>query len=661
MKRPSKSYGSQRIHKPVDDAVSTVTLMVGTAGHVDHGKTELIKLLTGCNTDRLPEEKARGMTIDLGFATCLLPHNRCVGIIDVPGHERFVHNMVAGAAGVDVVLLVIAADDGVMPQTVEHFHIARMLGVRDGFVAINKIDLTTPDRVEEVRLQTEELVRGSFLEGRAIVPVSARTAEGLDAFREAFTSAVARTAERSSNGPFRMHIERSFLLKGRGMIVTGVPCSGTIGVGDTVELLPSKTSHRIRSVQVYGRISDRGCAGECVAMNVTGLDGQQVSRGAVLAAPGYFNTARLVDVRFQLLPHLAKPLEPRTAVRFHAGTSDVPGHLVLPTSARLAPGSESYAQIQLRDPVVIVPGDPFIVRLLSPAATIGGGTIVCSDQRRIRRRFGGDWIEDIRKREDAFRESVSAVEYVILEQGVTPVRETEVAHEAGLSANATCDAVTDLVERGKVVRLRNGCIHVRNLEPAVENVVASLQRLHDREPLSLGFSKKAVLQALREDRSVLDAVLEGLVSQGQVIRDGMGYHLDARSVRLSPTQADLATRAARVYEESGFAAPRRDQLPELLGTPPSEVDPVVDFLLQRGDLIELETNVILHSERVAEARAALLGHLAQNASINIGAFKGLLDTTRKYVVPLLEHFDATGLTRRQGNERVLSESDRGPQ
>ncbi len=609
--------------------------------------------MTGCNTDSLPEEQARGMTIDLGYADCVLPDGRRVGIVDVPGHERFIHNMVAGAAGIDVVLLVVAADDGVMPQTIEHFHIVRLLGVNAGMVALTKIDIATPERVAEVEQQVRELVAGSFLDGSPIVPVSATTAQGFDRFYEVFTALVSRTAERSAGGPFRMHVESSFVLKGRGTVVTGIPRSGSVHAGDMLEMLPAGRRVKVKSVQVYGEPAEAGSAGECVALNVSDVSHTEAVRGMVLAEPGRFKPSRFINTRFKFLAGLKRGLRPRTAVRMHVGTSDMPGHLVLPSLEPLAPGEECLVQVQLRDPVVAAPGDFFVVRLLSPVVTLGGGRVVSQADQKMRRSRGA-WEENTTARETAFRTPETAVEYVLRNAGRKPMAVHDISVEVVQSEAAIREILAALVQRGLAAELRGGRFaHADALKAVRAAVLEALGALHDATPLSLGFGRTQMLRALTDDHALIEKVVESLKAEGVVLESGAGLCVAARAPKLSAPQAVLAKRVTEAYRKAGFAAPRRDELPPIAGAPAGVVEPIVDFLLQSGELVELSDKVLLHAENVSRARDLLTERLKKIGDIDAGGFRDMIGASRKYAIPLMEYFDKIGLTRRVGDKRVL--------
>ena len=646
-----------RPNRTAQDAdLRTITLTVGTAGHIDHGKTELVKFLTGCNTDRLPEEKARGMTIDLGFATCELPDHRKVGIVDVPGHERFIHNMVAGAAGIDVVILVVAADDGVMPQTIEHFHILRLLGVKSGMIVITKTDLVDPSRIPEVEAGIRNMVAGSFLEQCPIVGFSAKTGAGFDTFYAAFVETVTHMTERDASGPFRMHVERAFTLKGLGTIVSGIPSSGAINIGDTVVLLPDETKKRVRGIQVYGETAEQGQSGECVALKLSNVSTGDITRGMVLASPDYFEPTRFINGKFHLLPELNKPIKPRTAVKVHIGTAQVSGHLVLPELNPMSPGSSSYVQLQLKSPVVAAPGDLFIVRQLSPVRTIGGGHVVCSDHMRMRR-SRGSWADICIEREQAFQNPRTAIQYIIENYGREPLTFQKLSHMAFLNEAITREHLDALLDNGVAVSLAsNQVVHAETVDAEKQEITDALTTLHKRDPLSLGFPKHDLFRLLNGSRPVIDKAIERLLENDVITENDAGMQLTARAARLSPGQRTLAVRLLGIYEDLAFRTPRKDELPDLLGTPAPIVNPIFAHLIQIHKLVMIADKVILHSDHVTASREAILSHLNAHPTLDASACKDLLNTTRKYAIPILEYWDKQGLTKRIGNERVLRES-----
>ena len=631
-----------------------IHITAGTAGHIDHGKTSLVKWLTGCDTDRLPEEKARGMTIDLGFAPCILPNGRRVGIVDVPGHERFIHNMVAGATGIDVVVLVIAADDGIMPQTIEHFHIVRLLGVRRGMIVVTKTDMVPPERTQEVMEQARVFTMDSFLAGCRIVPFSSKTGAGFDAFFEAFSDLVDETAARDANGPFRLHVERAFVLKGQGIIASGIPRSGCARVGDTLELLPKGGLKRIRSLQVYGEPATQAVAGQCVALKMADLAADEIARGCVLAAPGYFEPLRFVNARFQMLHELERPLESRTAIRLHLGTADVPGHLLLPTVSRLEPGGESYVQIQLHAPVVAAPGDPFVLRLLSPVRTLGGGYVVEMDHQRIRR-SKGVFVGHCEESDQAFKNPDTALEYVFRHAGLCSLRLPEAAKDALLDEAASKTAAAALQQAGKLVHLDSDrYAHCEAMTQSQASILERMNQLHSDQPMAAGFSRIDALRAIVEDKRLLESAVARLLAAGDLAEHNGLFSIPAKAPKLSSADAALSESILRVFREKAFASPRPNQLPALLDQPQSKIEPLLKLLQQTGELVLLPDNILLHKDVLEVSRQKLVDTLKTRERVDAAGFKEILNTSRKYAIPILEYWDRKGLTRRVGDFRVLA-------
>ena len=626
-----------------------IHIMLGTAGHIDHGKTALVKLLTGCDTDRLPEEKARGMTIDLGFATCRLPDGRQVGLVDVPGHERFIHNMVAGVTGIDVVLLVVAADDGVMPQTTEHFHIVRLLGVRRGLVAITKSDLADAARLVEVAGQIRALTAGSFLEQAPLLPVSSKTGAGFDAFYDALVHVVAETVERKADGPFRLHVERSFVVKGVGVILSGIPRSGRVRVGDTLEWWPGGDRKKVRALQVYGAEADEARAGECVALRLTDLDREQARRGCVLATPGYYKPARFFNVHFQSLPGALEPIRPRTAIRFHVGTTEVGGHLVLPTLEPLPPGAACYAQIQLEEPVIAAPGDPYVVRRPSPARTLGGGHIVTPDEQRLRR-SRPDWSAARQDEDQSFRDPAAALLHALRAAGLVPLKLSEAAHRALLTEDAAKQEMETLITRGESVCLGDRYASTEALERLQADIGTMLGALR-----GTGLTRLELQRKTGADPVLLEAAVQRLAAAGRLARRGDWIGPPGRETTDDPVSRALL----KLYRTTGFASPRPEEVAERLGQPPRIVEPAIRLLLQRAELVQLSDKVILHADVLEKSRQALIAHLKTQPRTDAVRFKQVLGTSKKYAIAILEYWDRKGLTRRIGDERMLASKPPG--
>ena len=631
---------------------SVISITLGTAGHIDHGKTSIVKCLTGCWCDTLPEEQARGMTIDVGFAVWERSGKQRVGIVDVPGHERFIHNMVAGASGIDVVMLVVAADDGVMPQTIEHLHIVRMLGIRRGIVVMNKIDLADDDKRTFVEEEIREAVLGSFLENAPIVRFSTKTGEGLDDLFDALGAAVDASSERDGAGPFLLHIERSFVLQGLGTILSGIPRSGTVRLGDEVELLPEGTRHTVKGIQVYGNGATEGRAGECVALRLSNVTTDILKRGNVVATPGYFHPSRFLNVKFFYLPSHKRPLELRTAIRFHVGTSDTPGHLVLPTQERLSPGAETYAQIQLGEPVVTAPGDFFVIRQRSPVLTLGGGTVIDVAETKMRR-GRGNWLEHRTEKEQAISDDTLAL-LLVLKDEKTPMHIDNIARAANVTRDIATEKMAELAQHGKAIAFTGDrYLSAEALHAVTDDLMARFTELHAAHPLYRGFEKREVLKSFTAPRNVVDAIFEQLLKDGTLTHESDRFFLKEKEPKLSAAEQRLADQLTQIFEQARFATPRPDELPAQLRLNPAFIDEVLMHLRHTGTLIELADQILIHATWLAESRRILEDHLRKHGRIRLADYKDLLDTSRKFAVPLLEHWDRAALTRRCGDERVL--------
>jgi selenocysteine-specific elongation factor len=632
-----------------------VSVVLGTAGHIDHGKSSLVRKLTGIDPDRLPEEKERGLTIDLGFAPLRLGDGRWAGIIDVPGHERFVKNMVAGATGLDVVMLVVAADDGVMPQTREHMDIMSLLGLRRGLVALNKIDLVDPEMRELAALEVREFLKGTFLEDAPFFPVSATTGEGLEALRAALERILTETPPRPAEGPFRMPIQRVFSAPGHGTVVTGVPVSGRVRVGDTIEVLPLGRSGRVRAIQAYRLDTDEARAGHSTALNLSDINYKEVVRGFVAATPGCFRPWKLLEARFTALPGNKKPIVNSSAIRFHAGTSEVLGKLALLESEALRPGEDALVQLRLDEAVVVAPGDRFIARLPSPMVTLGGGTVLGESRIRLRRNRP-DVIETLRAREGHLHDPRGLLEDAVRAAGRRGTRVDELVRELKRAPGELEADVRTLTAAGRLERLaRGGVIHAQRLGEVRDALRTAVDAAHEREPLRPWLDAVALRSALAVELDVFDAAVAGLVGGGQLEEDGKARLRRAGfRLQLSEGQQRLRDAIEGAFREHLLSPPRPE---DALARAPSgaerrQADSLYRLLLQEGVLVRLADDVVLHRDAVAHARTCL-EELGRAGPFTASEFRELAGTSRKFAIPLLEHFDGLGLTIRDGDRRKL--------
>lgn len=629
------------------------TIIVGTAGHVDHGKTALIRALTGVDTDRLPEEKERGISIDLGFAGFTLPSGRRVGIVDVPGHERFIKNMLAGASGIDLVLLIIAADEGIMPQTREHFDILRLLGVKKGIVVITKCDLVDDEWLALVKEEIAEFVKGTFLDGAPVVPVSSVTRQGLAELAATIDRVCAETESKDASAPARLPIDRIFTIAGFGTVVTGTLVAGRVAVDDRLELLPQGLPVRVRHVQVHGESVREARAGQRVALNLAGVEREAVRRGDVLAAPGTLMPTGIFGARLRVLPSAMRPLADGGRVHLHVGTAEVLARVYCLDRDGLGPGDEALVRIKTEEPVVVGRGDRYIVRSYSPMVTIGGGEVIEPHlgERARRRR---DALADLAAKERGTPSDLLLA--AASKRGLQPTTLRELARDAGLALEVAQREVAGLLERGELIALEPGGFLAarQSVAAAREQVEAALADFHRRYPLRRGMAKEELrTRALGGiDGRVYAGLLAELARQGAVAVEQDRVAAPSHTVRLSPEQARVKDEIESRFRAGRFAPP--EVAAALAGVPGSEAakSELLSLLVEEGALVRLAEGIYIHRDALAEARERVRESLRQEGKITVAAFRDLIGTSRKFALPLLERFDAEGLTRRAGDERV---------
>jgi selenocysteine-specific elongation factor len=628
------------------------SLVLGTAGHIDHGKSALVKALTGTDPDRLPEEKERGVTIELGFARLDLPSGASMGVVDVPGHERFVRQMVAGATGIDVVLLVVAADDGVMPQTREHLAIVDLLGISRGVVAVTKSDLVDPEWLAMVKDDVARLLRGTGIEGAPIVAVSSKTGEGLDDLRAALDAVAGEAPARQAALPMRLPVDRVFTIAGAGTVVTGTMWSGVVRRDDPVEVLPSGRLGRVRGVQVHSQAVTEAGAGQRVAINVAGLDRDEIERGDTLAAPGSLQTTDRFDAIFTYLPGNEKPFESGVRVHVHHGTREVIGRvLLMDGSSELAPGGRALAQIRLEEPLAPRYDDRFIVRSYSPVFTIGGGTVL--DALPLRR-------TTLRPAERELLEALKAHDLsgaatgLLASRGV-PMTSAEVAAALGLPRAG----VADDLNRGPFERFKVAgdtyFVSAEGLDRLVSNALTQLVRFHEDHPKSTGIAAGALRD--RVDRrvapKVFDAVLEHAAARGLVrVVGGEVRHPQAAAAALEEEDAALAA-LLPVLEAQGLATGTVAELAASAGVDVKVARKALTKLVAAGRVVRLGPDLHFSADAVEAARVRIVEFLEDKGTMLASDARDILGTSRKYVVPLLEYFDGRGVTKREGDARTL--------
>jgi selenocysteine-specific elongation factor len=642
------------------------SIIVGTAGHIDHGKSALVRALTGTDPDRWEEEKRRGITIDIGFATLSLADGYRLGFVDVPGHERFVKNMLAGVGGIDLVLLVIAADEGIQPQTREHFDICRLIEIPRGIVVLTKSDLVDRDTLELVKLDVEEFVSGSFLEAAPVVAVSARTGDGLDELRGVLLDAASTVPAKDSTRYFRLPIDRSFIMKGFGPVITGTLVSGRIRKDDEAEAHPIRKRLRVRGIQVHGQAVDEATAGQRTALNLTGVQGGELARGMALAEPGRFVPTRRVDARLHMLPS-APALKNGAQVHFHAGTAEIIATAVClegaksnSTDRRVEPGRSAFVQFRLREPALLLPGDHFIIRKLSPLFTIGGGRVLENwappqsvAQRALR---ADDPVRRLHVMEAGNRDEI-LMELLKLAPGGTLALDEIIARTGWLESECRA-SVQSLAEAGRLLVLADKPLRIVDAAPVhalSATVLDALKSFHQSNPLLPGASLEALRTKVlaRAHPYVAERVLRQLAEQKQIVITAESIRLAAYKVSLTDEEDQARRQIARSFEKAGLTVPALKEVMGKLAVERRRAERILQLLIQDGTLVRVSEDLVFHSQAIEKLVRLLKQYKMTSPKISVSAFKDLAQVSRKYAIPLLEYLDREKVTKRAGDERVL--------
>jgi selenocysteine-specific elongation factor len=639
--------------------------VIGTAGHIDHGKTTLVRALTGIDTDRLKEEKERGITIELGFAHLALPTGETVGVVDVPGHERFVRTMVAGAVGIDLVVLVVAADEGVMPQTREHLDICGLLGITRGVVALSKSDLVDGELRDLALADVAETLQGTFLEGAPILPVSAKTGEGLDALKSAIAAALREVPGKDPEGLVRLPIDRVFSMKGFGTVVTGTLWAGRIEPGDDLVALPALPGGavgKVRGVQVHGLAVDEARAGNRTAINLT-QSKEQLARGQVLVRPGELEAGRLVDVRLRYLATSKRALKRRARLLVHAGTAQTLATLSLLDTHALEPGQSGLAQLALDEPMVLLPGDRFILRGFAlqrhHGTTVGGGVVLRTLGARLRRGTP-EALGALRDNERAMAagDADARVRLEVARAFETGITRAALQMRLPLAPRAVDAALTRLSAARSVVRYdkeRGAVIGEAALASLAERAVAAVAAFHAAQPLLPGMPREELRAKVSADGKLLHLVVESLTQKGALAADRDTVRLPSHDPARQKAQAGLAPLAERtltLYATAALQPPRPVEAAAALAVDPRELAPVIDLLVRGGSLVRMK-DLLFHAPAVDALREKLIAHLKAHAQISPQEWKDLVGASRKFTIPLAEHFDNEKVTMRVGEVRKL--------
>lgn len=644
------------------------SIIVGTAGHIDHGKTALVKALTGIDADRLQEEKRRGITIDLGFAHMEFPgangERLQIGFVDVPGHERFVRNMLAGVGGIDLVLLAIAADESIKPQTREHLDILQLLGVKRGITVLTKSDAVDAETLEVVRLEIEDFLRGTFLESpkSPVVAVSALTGAGLENLKNAIVTAVDGAETRDARALARLPIDRVFTMKGFGTVVTGTLISGTIRREEELEVFPAGQRVRVRGVQVHGHTADVSVAGQRTALNLAGASTEELSRGMILAPPQVFTTTRTIDVHLRLLSSAPHPLKKRAKVRFHAHSMEAIGEVAFQPSINLnpnlvqkddtlqmAPGSEAFARIRLPEPVLLLPGDRFIIRQFSPVVTIGGGVVL--DATPIPRRQ--QIIVDTLLRYAANGNTKGMLDIRIARRGYDGFSMAQAVSETGWRREVISSYLAEPLAKGEVLKFGDLYIHSSASSALRQLVPETLALLHKKNPLVPGMGKETLREALRLSPEVFAAALDLLLRDKKIEVAGDLVRLPGHGVVMKDEEAESKKKIEEAFAGAGLKVPALQEVLAELKVDRPRAQKIVTLLLRERILVKVSEELVFHRAALEELRRLVLAQKAQSPKMDIALFKEITGVSRKYAIPLLEYLDRERLTRRVGDAREI--------
>jgi selenocysteine-specific elongation factor len=630
-------------------------LILGTAGHIDHGKTSLVKALTGIDCDRLPEEKARGITIDIGFASLDLGEYR-LGIVDVPGHERFIKNMLAGATGVDLAVLVVAADDSVMPQTREHLEILRLLGLKHGIIALTKCDLVDETTLEVVELEVRELVKGSFLEQAPIVRTSAQTSAGIPELKAAIKTICETMEARTGQEWFRLAIDRSFIVQGHGTVVTGSVTSGSVKVGDEVEWQPRGERVRVRSLQNHDKSVEEVHRGMRAALNLAGVPHENVVRGQELAATGYLVPSRVLTVRLHCLADARRSIKHRLPVRFHIGTAEIMGTIALLDCDKIEPGAWGLAQVFLEAPATATWGQPFVIRGSSATQTLGGGQVLQPVAKKVRRRHL-EMLDRIEKlwSGDADEQALTVAWFGSF-GGFTP-------YDLVRGAHVGPDQARDLINRLKsqcrlvdvaVSQAKRLLLHADMVKELDDRILTVLGRMHEEFPLMSTHDRQRVQSQLDYvgDEALVQASVDRLIQKKKLTGDLRRIARADFKPKLSGNQRKLKDKIVAAYQEARFQPPEPSTFAGAAGGNAASINDLLTVCIAEGLLVRIADDIYLHSDAEAEMRRTITEKLASGSGMTVAEIRDLLGTTRKFAVPLCEYLDRVGVTKREGDLRV---------
>lgn len=630
--------------------------IIGTAGHVDHGKTVLVRALTGIDTDRLKEEKERGISIELGFAPFKLPNGTLAGVVDVPGHERFIKNMLAGVGGIDMVLLVVAADEGIMPQTREHLEIIDLLQIPEGIIVITKIDLVEEDWLELVSEEVRELVRGTVLENAPVAGVSAVTGQGLPELIELVQQVSEKLSDRPTTGQARMPIDRVFTVTGFGTVVTGTLVEGNLRVGDMVQIMPRQREGRVRGLQVHGQKVEAAEPGQRVAVNVAGIEHEQIERGSVLALPKAIVLSHRLDIRLKLLPSAAKPLVNRARVRVHLGTAEILARVVLLEGDELEPGNSGFAQLECEEPLAAARGDRLVLRSYSPMRTIGGGKVIDPSPPK-RKRLNPEVIENLRTKEKGTPEEL--LKQLMINPKQLLFTGAELVKGLGTDEDVAMSSLENLVALGDVRLLKSDSKTYYILSAVFEQKAGdlknTLENYHRQYPLRPGISKEEIRSRHFSGLTskLFNVLMELYQAEGIAAIVGENAALAGFSPAPGPALEKTFQAIEEKYVTGDYQTPGWDEITVQYKLSPAQAEEILGYFVNSSILVKLEDNVLVSRKNLDRAKELVMEFLRQNKEMSLGEARDLLKTSRKFALPIMSYLDQERITRRVDDKRVL--------
>ncbi|MBC2703056.1 selenocysteine-specific translation elongation factor [Desulfobacula sp.] len=630
-------------------------IILGTAGHIDHGKTSLVKALTGIETDRLKEEKERGITIELGFALLDLPNGQHIGIVDMPGHEKFVKNMVAGSSGIDVVTMVIAADEGVMPQTREHMEICNLMGIEHGMIALTKIDMVDEDLLELALEDINDFVQDTFLEDKPIIPVSSVTNQGLDEFVKTLEAICSNLPERKFSAIFRLPVDRVFSMKGFGTVITGTLTSGSINTGDDIMVYPKRIVSKVRGIQIHSSGVDTAGPGTRTAINFQGLDKESVNRGDILSTPDTLIESYMVDAHFLYLKSNAKPAKNRTRIRFHSGTSEILGYLILLDREELLPGDDAPVQFRLESPVCCIKDDRYVIRSYSPVKTIGGGAILnpASQKHKL---FDTTVIQGLENL--LLNDNDQTISFFLSLKGYQGLSFSQLRVMTNIPDKKLSAGLQKLLAKQQVIQIdKEKQIYVNGsfFNDFKEKLIQKLEVYHADNPLKEGMPTQELKSKFQyiDNTKFFNILFTKLSREKLIVLDKNIAKLSTHEVALQVDQQDVKEKIKKIYQASGLTPPFFRTICQDLDIDKKNATDVLHMLIDEKAVVKTKDDLYFDSREIEKLEQKLIAFLKENESITTPEFKDMTGISRKYVIPLIEYFDSTNLTIRVGDTRQL--------